>query len=364
MPFVETIQLKETHLSLGKAYNYMPVRGVSRCTIKSLHQNESMRAGLAFDFETYHAERRSLVEDRLAHYLAPNDPSPPQLWESMRYSVLSGGKRIRAILTLAAAEALLSSEAKARSMDEAAQIALPCACAIEMVHAMSLIHDDLPCMDDDDFRRGKPSNHKVFGEAMALLAGDALLIYATEILLKESSHTINRNNLIKVATELAAATGARGMVGGQVCDMAVTGQARSQDCSGSIDGAKLLNTIHERKTGALLRFSVWSGACLMGASDSTLKTIGEFGEILGLSFQIADDLLDVTGDIKTLGKTPGKDQASGKLTWVTVYGIESARMKLQELEENGKALLDKTGLAEESLRPLAALLEYSIHRSN
>ncbi len=322
-----------------------------------------MCAGLAFDFETYHAARRNLVEDRLSAYLAESDPA--QLWDSMRYSVLSCGKRIRAILSLASAESIVGSAGTsllAASVAEAAELVLPCACAIEMIHAMSLIHDDLPCMDDDDFRRGRPSNHKVFGEAMALLAGDSLLVYALEILLKESSESIDRRNLIQVASELSAATGAKGMVGGQVGDIAMTGKSHLPYAEE--DAAALLNKIHQRKTGALIRFAVWSGACLMGAPEKTLSVLGQFGEVLGLSFQIADDLLDVTGDIKTLGKTPGKDQASGKLTWVTVYGIEKARLQLAELEEEGKSLLAKTDLPEEGLLPLSALLEYTIHRSH
>lgn len=344
-----------------------------------------MRAGIAFDFdfETYHAVRRSLVEERLGKFLNADDPK--QLWESMRYSVLSGGKRIRAVLCIAAAEAVASGVNGTKeklSSSEACQIALPCACAIEMIHAMSLIHDDLPCMDDDDFRRGKPSNHKVFGEAMALLAGDALLVYALEVLLKDSAESIDRKNLIRVSTALAQATGAKGMVGGQVSDMSVTGQLYSrenQKAEGSsqksglssdssskppAESAELLNKIHERKTGAIIRFSVWSGACLMGASEKVLQDFAEFGELLGLSFQIADDLLDVTGDIKTLGKTPGKDQASGKLTWISVYGIEKAKQKLAELETRALEVLAQTELSDESLLPLKSLLAYAIHRSH
>ncbi len=317
-----------------------------------------MRSGLAFDFETYHKKRRELVEERLAIYLKGNDPE--RLWDSMRYSVLSGGKRIRAVLSIAAAEACSSFFCETES---AAEHMLPCAAAIEMIHAMSLIHDDLPCMDDDDFRRGKPSNHKVFGEAIALLAGDALLIYAIELILKESSEKISRNNLIRAARELAAATGAKGMVGGQIADMAVTGFGllSSEKKELAID---LLNTIHKRKTGALIRYSVASGAILMGAPEEIISKFADFGELLGLSFQIADDLLDVTGDINTLGKTPGKDEAAGKLTWISVYGIEHAKEKLKELEDKGKSILQSTQLSQESLRPLKALFEYAIHRQN
>lgn len=320
-----------------------------------------MRAGLAFNFETYHAERQKLVEERLAQYFASDDPS--KLWESMRYSVLSAGKRIRATLCLAAAEAVKASSSDADDTGaDAIAKALPCACAIEMIHAMSLIHDDLPCMDDDDFRRGKPSNHKVFGEAMALLAGDNLLVYAFETILAHTPQNVDMAKTLQVCRELASATGARGMVGGQVLDMALTGQGAQ--ISTHEQNTHLLSQIHERKTGALIRFSVWSGACLMGASGNTLVSLAKFGELLGLSFQIADDLLDVSGDIKTLGKTPGKDQASGKLTWVSAYGEESARQKLIELETEGYELLQKSELSETGLKPLNALLSYAIHRSH
>lgn len=318
-----------------------------------------MRAGLAFNFETYHAERQRLIEERLAQYFSSDDPS--KLWESMRYSVLSGGKRIRATLCLASAEAVETSGlVPANAGIGALAVVLPCACAIEMIHAMSLIHDDLPCMDDDDFRRGKPSNHKVFGEAMALLAGDNLLVYAFETILAHTPAAADISKTLQVCRELAAATGARGMVGGQVLDIALTGQG--SNISTNEQNTHLLSQIHERKTGALIRFSVWSGACLMGAPDNTLASLAKFGELLGLSFQIADDLLDVSGDMKTLGKTPGKDQASGKLTWVSAYGEESAKQKLVELEAEGHELLAQSGLTEAGLKPLNALLSYAIHR--
>lgn len=318
-------------------------------------------AGLAFDFETYRRKKCELVEERLTQYLAAGEPL--ELSESMRYSVLSGGKRIRAVLCLAAAEA--ASECFADKTEKNPwELALPLACSIEFIHAMSLIHDDLPCMDDDDFRRGKPSNHKVFGEAIALLAGDALLVYAFELLLKESSEKIAPRNLIRVARDLGAATGAKGMVGGQVFDMSVTGMQDASEREKSQSNEALLSKIHELKTGALIRFAVCSGAALMDAPEAILIKLAEFGDLLGLSFQIADDLLDVTGDIKTLGKTPGKDEKAGKLTWISVYGIESAKKKLAELEVKGNAILCETGLTKDKLAPLAALLKYAIHRSH
>lgn len=323
-----------------------------------------MRAGLSFDFQNYVAERKSLVEDRLGKYLSADDPH--ELWESIRYSVLGVGKRVRALLCLAAAEAVAYGQKDERSLESrlarARELTLPCACAIEMLHAMSLIHDDLPCMDDDDMRRGRPTNHKVFGEAMALLSGDALLLLANEILLKESSEEIDPRNLIEVAGKFSSAAGATGMVGGQVADMLFTGQAYNQ--LDPKNAASVLRQIHARKTGALIKFSIWSGACLMGASNEILEAFEKYGEIVGLSFQVADDLLDVTGSIQALGKTPGKDLAAGKLTWISVYGIDESRRQLSAWETEGKAVLDKLKLSEDAVKPLQALLEFAIHRKN
>lgn len=315
-----------------------------------------------FDFTTYADLRRLLVEQRLSQYLDCEDPAI--LWQSMRYSLLSGGKRLRALLCLASAEAIKG--------ETGIELALPCACAIELVHAMSLIHDDLPCLDNDDLRRGKPTNHKVFGEAMALLAGDALLAYANEILIAHTRELVDPSVLLSVAQELSKATGAQGMVGGQVDDMEFTGldgkriPLKAGTAGAHID-ASIVEKIHRRKTGALIRFSVWSGARLCGASDYHLKELARYGEILGLAFQIADDLLDVTGDISTLGKTPGKDEATGKATWVRVFGEEGSRARLKELETEGLEILERLPLTSnglDSTAPLKALLTYSINRTN
>lgn len=319
-----------------------------------------MHAGLSFDFQNYAATRRILIDNGLKKYLDKNDPQV--LWDAMRYSVLSGGKRIRALLCLAAAEAVCHGKRDESGSQSSFELALPCACAIEMIHAMSLIHDDLPCMDNDDLRRGQPTNHKVYGEAMALLAGDALILLANEVLLQETAAVVSKQRLIEVASGLSTAAGATGMVGGQVADMAFTGQASV--LSSAENTASFLRKIHERKTGALFQFSVWSGACLLGADETTLDAFNRYGEILGLSFQVADDLLDVTGDRESLGKTPGKDKAADKLTWISVYGIEKARQQLSAWEREGKAILDKLPIAEDALKPLYALLEMAIHRKN
>lgn len=317
---------------------------------------------MKFELHEYAALRRPLIETQLDHFL--QSQMPESLWNAMRYSALDGGKRFRALLCIAAAEAVQSvSHVQVSPIDAV----MPCACAIEMVHAMSLIHDDLPCMDNDDFRRGKPTNHKQFGEAMALLAGDALLIYATEVLIRRSSKEIDPALLLDVVAELARALGPEGMVGGQVADSIATGLVSAQEDAigtATVVSAELLESIHKRKTGALLRFSAWSGARLMGAPKNIVTSLSEFGEIVGLAFQIADDLLDMTGDLKTLGKTPGKDAATGKLTWVAVYGEEGSRFALAQLVEKANALLKSTKLPEASIAPLSALLDFAISRKN
>jgi len=266
------------------------------------------------------------------------------------------------MLCLASAEAI----AGAIGSEEAVRRAMPCACAIEMIHAMSLIHDDLPCMDNDDFRRGKPTNHKVYGEALALLAGDGLLAYASEVLIRQTPKEVSPATLLDVAAELSRATGPNGMVGGQVEDCIATGlmSCEEENRENSEDKLTLLESIHKKKTGALLRFSAWSGARLIEADEHVLNMLGRYGEVLGIAFQIADDLLDITGDIQTLGKTPGKDLATGKVTWVTVYGVEGAKKALVDLEAEGNAALRSTGCSDAAIAPLSALLAYAIHRKN
>lgn len=305
-----------------------------------------------FSFDAYLKSRRERVEERLSHYLS--EGRPEKLWEAMRYSVLSGGKRLRAMLALAAAE----SVARANSLQvDPVEVALPLACAIEMVHAMSLIHDDLPCLDNDDLRRGKPTNHKVFGEAMALLAGDGLLMLANEVLLTHSHSIVSKDDLLAVSLGLSRATGPSGMVGGQVLDMEFTGHGEK--------GVSLttLEEIHSGKTGALIRFSLWSGGKLLGGSPEQLESLSRLGDIMGLAFQITDDLLDVVGDAKTLGKTPGKDQATSKATWISAFGIDGAREKLQTMEAEGETLIKRASLDNQSSPVLSHLLKYSIHRN-
>ncbi len=368
-------------------------------TASNAQMSQGVQSEPVFDFDAYVSARRSLIEERLDRYLTSDKGGV--LWDSMRYSVLSGGKRLRAILCLAVAEAMAGSHSRIESGPQGSlqashesqkldiadiiEIALPCACAIEMVHAMSLIHDDLPALDNDDLRRGKPTNHKVYGEAVALLAGDALLMLANQILIEETPRSVDSDTLLSVVSELARSTGPEGMVGGQVADMIYTGVAGREDtCDGkdmlqreciateieeTIDDqpvltANVMEEIHRAKTGALIRFSVWSGARLVGAPLDKLDNLALYGEVLGLAFQIADDLLDVTGDVATLGKTPGKDEAASKATFVRFFGVEGARERLKQLELTGLQLVEECCDDNLGIPALKALLQYAIHRSN
>lgn len=262
-----------------------------------------------------------IVEIELDRYIPLREPE--SLFTAMRYSLLGGGKRIRAAL---AALAAYGEE----------ELAMPAACAIEMVHAYSLIHDDLPSMDNDDFRRGKPSCHKAFDEATALLAGDALLTKAFEVVLE------TKNNPLLATLELAKAAGASGMVGGQVLDLASEGKNISYD---------ELKVVHSKKTGALITVALRMGA-LAAQRESVLDKYTIYGEQLGLAFQITDDILDVTGDATLLGKTLGKDATQGKSTYPRLFGLEKSRQLANEAIE--KAIVAIEGLpGEEILKGLA-----------
>jgi geranylgeranyl diphosphate synthase type II len=257
----------------------------------------------------------------------------------MAYSLLAGGKRLRPILALAGCEAVGGQP----------QTALPLACALEMIHTYSLIHDDLPAMDNDDFRRGRPTNHKVFGEAMAILAGDSLLTEAFAVAARSPAPA---SVVVKVLVELASASGAAGMVGGQVIDVEATGQ--------KVDVA-LLRRLHGKKTGALLSVSVCAGARLGGADPESLARLRIYAEALGLAFQIVDDVLDVTADLQTLGKDPGSDKEAGKTTYVDLLGVEGAQAHAQQVMSDGLAALEPLGAAAE---PLRALGRYTVDRQN
>ena len=235
---------------------------------------------------------------------------PENLFKAMKYTVLLPGKRLRPIMCIEACKLF-----GGRKED-----AMPTACAIEMYHSMTLIHDDLPCMDNDDFRRGQPTNHKVFGEATAVLAGDALLTYAPQIITKYSKH-LGSDIILKILEEYFQYSGAYGVIGGQVADIESENNYPEHP-------EKTLDFIHTHKTADLFKMAVRCGAIIGGASDKQLEEITDFAEKFGLAFQIADDVLDEISTFEEMGKTLGKDKSSGKLTYVSLYGLDNAKCKL------------------------------------
>jgi geranylgeranyl diphosphate synthase type II len=279
----------------------------------------------------------------MERWMPGQDVLPCSLHQAMRYSIFAGGKRLRPILMIAACESLGG---------HASQV-LHAACAMEMIHTYSLIHDDLPAMDDDDFRRGRPTNHKVYGEAIAILAGDALLTEAFRILADaEANRSVPPATVIKVIELVARYAGSQGMVGGQVVDMESEGK--------EID-FPTLEYIHTHKTGGLILASVQVGALLGGGDDSQIAAINRFGGAAGLAFQIADDILDVVGNQEHLGKNVGSDQARGKATYPAQLGLDEARQRADELCEIAISALAPLGAPAEILQALA---RYIVNRDN
>ncbi len=276
-----------------------------------------------------------LVDVALDGFLPIADVMPTAIHQAMRYSIFAGGKRLRPVLVLAAAEAVGGQE----------EAVLPVACALEIIHTYSLIHDDLPAMDNDDFRRGRPTNHKVFGEAMAILAGDGLLTIGLEVLAQQATMPgVHPHVVLQVISEVAQAAGTLGMKGGQVADMEAMHQATSVD---------LLNYIHSHKTGALFRASVRSGALLANASPGQLTALTSYAENLGLAFQITDDILDIEGDPDKIGKDVGSDQRNEKATFPSVYGLAESHIMAQETVQQALAALADFGPSAELLRDIA-----------
>jgi geranylgeranyl diphosphate synthase type II len=294
-------------------------------------------------FERYLTGRAALVDAFLDRYL-PRESSPPEtISRAVRYSLFAGGKRLRPVLVLAAAEAVGGE----------IEDALPAAAAFEMIHTYSLIHDDLPAMDDDSLRRGRPTSHVVFGEAIAILAGDALQAHAFAVLADARPPCrVPAERRLRAVAELASAAGVAGMVGGQVLDLESEGRP--------VDAATL-ERIHRHKTGALIRASARVGAIVSGASEDDVTRLTRFGEEAGLAFQIVDDILDVEGSADVLGKSAGKDARSGKATYPLVHGIDEARRKAEELVSSARRRLEPFGAAG---RPLALLAEHMLRRSS
>ncbi len=268
----------------------------------------------------------------------------------MRYSVFAGGKRLRPVLTLAAADAVARAEPQAA--DAAFELALPAACAIELIHTYSLIHDDLPAMDNDTLRRGRPTLHVVYGDGIAILAGDGLQAEAFSLLAREpvtADAAITQRKLLAVEV-IAHAAGAVGMVGGQAIDLQAAGQARGQTLVLDADG---LQRMHARKTGAIIRASAVAGAVMAGAGEDAVTAIDRFAADIGLAFQIVDDILDVEGSAAELGKTAGKDAAGTKPTYPALFGLEKSRQLAADCLARARETLRLAALDEGWLVPIA-----------
>ena len=280
-------------------------------------------------------ERIKLIEAALLKELGAETALVPRLAESMEYSLMAGGKRLRPILVMAAADAV-----GARGTDF-----VQAACGIEMIHTYSLIHDDLPAMDNDDYRRGKLTNHKVFGEALAILAGDALLTQAFEVILRQQG--VPAQVLLEVLREMSIAAGPNGMVGGQVIDMLSEGKRISM---------AELRKMHMGKTGALFRAAIRSGAILGGASEAQLAALTTYADCFGLAFQITDDILDVVGDEAVIGKPVGSDERNEKSTYVTLTSLEEAKKLAADTVQQALDALEVFGDEAKFLRDLVKML--------
>jgi farnesyl diphosphate synthase len=293
-----------------------------------------------FDLRAWSSARLAKVEQALSRWVVAD--APAGLGEAMRYAVLDGGKRLRPLLVLAACEAVQGNE----------EAALRAACAVELIHAYSLVHDDMPCMDNDILRRGKPTVHVKFGQAQALLAGDALQALAFELLAPEGAG-VPASIQAALCRLLARAAGHSGMAGGQAIDLASVGQALTE---------AQLREMHRRKTGALLQGSVMMGAACGAPAANALSALAAYGDAMGLAFQVVDDILDVTGDAATLGKTAGKDAAQDKPTYVSLLGLERSSAYAQQLLAQALRALEASGL--KSTQALQALATMVVNRDN
>jgi geranylgeranyl diphosphate synthase type II len=293
-----------------------------------------------FDFDAYLKERAALIERALVQKVAESNGPASRLFEAMRYSLLAGGKRLRPVLAMAACEAVGGNS----------DAALGFACAIEMIHTYSLVHDDLPCMDDDDLRRGRPTNHKVYGEAMATLAGDGLLTDAFKVIARAAfspSHKVAPAVALETIAELAEAAGSDGMVGGQVIDLLGEGKSKTLE---------ELEELHGRKTGALFLASVRGGARMGGANAAQIESLDAYARALGLAFQVVDDLLDIQGTAEQMGKRTQKDSERGKATYPAILGIERSIDLARQLESRAHHALASFDGRAVALRELATFV--------
>ncbi|MHC5766501.1 MAG: geranylgeranyl diphosphate synthase CrtE [Nostoc sp.] len=294
-----------------------------------------------FNLAGYLKERQKLCDNALDRAIPVIYPE--KIYESMRYSLLAGGKRVRPILCLATCE----------MMGGTIDMAMPTACAVEMIHTMSLIHDDLPAMDNDDYRRGKLTNHKVYGEDVAILAGDGLLALAFEFVAIQTPQSVKREVVLQVIARLGRALGAAGLVGGQVVDLESEGKS---DIS-----LETLNFIHKHKTAALLEACVVCGGLIANASPEDVQRLTRYAQNIGLAFQIIDDILDITSTQEQLGKTAGKDERAKKVTYPSLWGLEESRSKAKELVKEACVELEHFG---DRAIPLQAIAHFITSRKN
>ncbi len=292
---------------------------------------------MSFDLERYMAERAAAVDAALDQFLPPETARPETLHKAMRYSIFAGGKRLRPVLVIAGAEAVGGQMADV----------MRTACALEMIHTYSLVHDDLPAMDNDDFRRGVPTNHKVFGEAVAILAGDALLTLALRLVADDVKQLADGARAHEVLVDVTDAAGHGGMVGGQVADLESEGKRVTADT---------VDYIHAHKTGALIRTALRVGARICGASADQIMALSVAGADLGLAFQIVDDVLDVVSSSAELGKTAGKDQIQHKATYPGIHGIEASRARASYLIAEAEDALAGFGPRAEPIRALGRFI--------
>ncbi|KAL6521965.1 Geranylgeranyl pyrophosphate synthase [Orobanche minor] len=320
------------------------LRSKKSTSSSSVSATTAAAAAGTFDFNAYVAGKAKCVNEALDDAVSMGNP--PKIHEAMRYSLLAGGKRVRPMLCIAACEVVGGHLSDS----------LPAACAVEMIHTMSLIHDDLPCMDNDDLRRGKPTNHKVFGEDVAVLAGDSLLAFAFEfIATATATNGVAPDRILAAVGELAKAIGTEGLVAGQVVDLNHTGNNTNV-------GLDTLEFIHVHKTAALLEASVVLGAILGGGGSGQVEKLRIFARKIGLLFQVVDDILDVTKSSDELGKTAGKDVAVDKTTYPKLLGLDKAKEFAGKLKEEAKEQLADFDL--EKAAPLVALAEYIAYREN
>jgi len=304
-------------------------------------------------FDEYLDARRKEVEGALEAFLSKSPGTPAVIAGAMHYSLLGGGKRLRPLLVLASAEGV--AQAIGASESAARDLAMPAACALEMIHTYSLVHDDLPSMDDDDLRRGRPTSHVVHGEGMAILAGDGLQAEAFHLLAREPQgfHPTLMTRKLRVLALVAEAAGPAGMVGGQAIDLDAisrepgTGNREQLTPEG-------LRDMHARKTGALIRASVAAGAIMGGADDKLFAALDQYGTHVGLAFQIVDDILDEEGSAASLGKTAGKDRAAGKPTYPAFFGLERSRELAEECRSHARSALERAGLLDSRLADIAS----------